>query len=189
MELTSSVQKQISRFAIAAVVAALALASQSQAQIVYHKVNIVSTEGSYNLDLNNDGVTDFVISIETGGVCEPEQEWVFQFEETPSSGNGAITERLSKGASIGPDQDFSADAFLLAYDYGHFDLFSHPAGCQYTSGGPWLAQSGYLGLSFQLNGQTYYGWALLSEGAITGTLSGYAYESTPGMAILAGQTK
>jgi hypothetical protein len=50
----------------------------------------------------------------------------------------------------------------------------------------------YLGLSLQLNGETYYGWVrlrLLKGGAEKAHLAGYAYESTPGMPINAGQTK
>ena len=56
--------------------------------------------------------------------------------------------------------------------------------------GPWLGRLGYLGLSFQVNGQTYYGWALLkcAGKSIVTTLLGYAYETIPGRAILAGET-
>jgi hypothetical protein len=70
--------------------------------------------------------------------------------------------------------------------------------CQAVWYGPWYLKrgtaTGYLGLSFQLNGETYYGWAQLSVNkksgkGITATLTGYAYEAIPGMPINAGQTK
>ena len=56
--------------------------------------------------------------------------------------------------------------------------------------------SGYLGLEFQIKGQTHYGWALASIAAVfngrTGSmetkLSGFAYETIPGAAIKTGQT-
>jgi hypothetical protein len=56
---------------------------------------------------------------------------------------------------------------------------------------------GYLGLMFQIEGETYYGWALLSmivtaKGAkpkVVVTLKGYAYQTTPGVPIDAVQTK
>jgi hypothetical protein len=56
--------------------------------------------------------------------------------------------------------------------------------------------SGYLGLEFQIKGQTHYGWALVSIAAVfngrTGSmetkLSGFAYETIPGAAIKTGQT-
>jgi hypothetical protein len=54
----------------------------------------------------------------------------------------------------------------------------------------------YLGLNFQVNGQTHYGWARLSVLLHCGrggcsyvvTLTGYAYETIAGNPILAGQT-
>ena len=54
---------------------------------------------------------------------------------------------------------------------------------------------GYLGLMFQINGQTHYGWALLKvkikkpKEEVFVTLLGYAYETVPGMPIDAGQTE
>jgi len=52
----------------------------------------------------------------------------------------------------------------------------------------------YLGLKFQIYGQTHYGWARLSvhfEGAAGGLeahLTGYAYETIPNKPIIAGKT-
>lgn len=52
-----------------------------------------------------------------------------------------------------------------------------------------------LGLSFQMSGETYDGWVELSiksggapKGSFAATVTGYAYETIPGMAINAGQT-
>lgn len=68
------------------------------------------------------------------------------------------------------------------------DYRSCGMGCDHVVG-----QSGYLGLTFQSDGETYYGWALVSvtvnQGTLVATLMGYAYESTPGMPINAGQKK
>jgi hypothetical protein len=51
----------------------------------------------------------------------------------------------------------------------------------------------YLGFKFQIGGKTHYGWARLNarlQGSkITLVLTGYAYETIPGKAIIAGQTK
>jgi len=54
-----------------------------------------------------------------------------------------------------------------------------------------IGLKGYLGLTFQIDGETHYGWVLVSvsnrvEGA---RLLGYAYETTTNMPINAGQTK
>jgi hypothetical protein len=50
--------------------------------------------------------------------------------------------------------------------------------------GPWVnVKDRYLGLKFQIKGNTHYGWARLnvkvSKTTITATLTGYAYEDHP----------
>jgi len=63
--------------------------------------------------------------------------------------------------------------------------------------GPWAnggkgVKNRYLGLKFFVKGKVHYGWARLNvvaRGGIAGTLTGYAYETIPGKAIIAGATK
>jgi hypothetical protein len=61
-----------------------------------------------------------------------------------------------------------------------------------SNSGSWLNVTRYLGLKFVIAGQTHYGWARLTVSAqrfmVTATLTGYAYETTPGKAIIAGAT-
>jgi hypothetical protein len=51
----------------------------------------------------------------------------------------------------------------------------------------------YLGLRFTIKTQTHYGWARLSVQVsgttVTGTLTGYAYETIANKPIIAGRTK
>jgi hypothetical protein len=67
--------------------------------------------------------------------------------------------------------------------------------------GPWVdkgkgIKAGYLGLRFQINQKLHYGWARLcvkthvenGTNSFTGTLTGYAYETIPNKAIVAGKT-
>ncbi len=55
--------------------------------------------------------------------------------------------------------------------------------------GPWLnAQDRYLGLEITINGQPHFGWARMTFSSTAVTLSGYAYETIPGKAIVAGAT-
>jgi hypothetical protein len=54
--------------------------------------------------------------------------------------------------------------------------------------------SRYLGVKFEIKGQTHFGWARLNVQiqlplTITATLTGYAYETIANKAITAGQTK
>jgi hypothetical protein len=54
------------------------------------------------------------------------------------------------------------------------------------------ATNRYLGLKFKIKGRIHFGWARLSvvgRQRITATLTGYTYETIPGKAIKAGQTK
>jgi hypothetical protein len=54
-----------------------------------------------------------------------------------------------------------------------------------------------LGLKFVVHGKVHYGWARLSitlghhrqYDDVSGTLTGYAYETVPNKPIIAGQTK
>jgi hypothetical protein len=74
-------------------------------------------------------------------------------------------------------------------------------GCVHSvsSAGPWYGITGYAGLAFVRNGKIHYGWAeftgtaflwgTLDRYSIRTTLIGYAYQTIPGKAILAGQTR
>jgi len=167
----------------------------AEAQIVYTPTNITigGPYGSYNLDVNNDGVTDFTIDVEGCGVCLNPFSIVW---ETPASGNGVVDSknlkgpaRLGKGFEIGPSQTFYGGNGGMASIRA-----CGPYGDKTCRSGNWASKSGsvkgYLGLSFQVSGETFYGWADLTviDGAVV-TLTGYAYESTPGMPIKAGQTE
>ena len=62
-----------------------------------------------------------------------------------------------------------------------------------VASGNWIdVRDRYLGIRFRLNGKTHYGWARMNvkvEGlTITGTLTGYAYETIPNKAIITGKT-
>jgi hypothetical protein len=62
-----------------------------------------------------------------------------------------------------------------------------------TEKGPWAnVQNRYLGVTFQMDGATHYGWIRLTVGSarrpLTATITGYAYETVAGQGIQAGQT-
>jgi len=62
---SDSIYRQLSGYAIAAVVAvlsALALTEQSEAKIVYTPVTVQLSK--YSLDVNNDGITDFTLQLQ-----------------------------------------------------------------------------------------------------------------------------
>ena len=198
-----SVHQHLNSFAILAGLVLLTVTWPAEAEIVYTPANInIGENGSYNLDLNNDGVTDFVISTNQSQVtCALGHTGLYDtVTETPASGNGAegsSPAKLTDGKQIGPAQTF----------YGGTGTLAWLQSCQFLTGGDnWIDEQycgydcyhpkglkGYLGLVFQIDGETHYGWALLSvkvsapKSAATVTLTGYAYETTPAVPIKAGQ--
>lgn len=63
-ELSKSLREQLNTYALAASAAGvgmLALAGPAEAKIVYTPVHIVLTRGALPLDLNNDGMVDFIL--------------------------------------------------------------------------------------------------------------------------------
>jgi len=204
-----SVRHQLNRLAIAIILAGaglFALAWPAGAQIVYKPTVItVKENSSYNLDLNKDGVTDFIISTnQSVQRCGPGQQGPYDtVAETAASGNAAVgspAALLQEGQQIGPSQAFYGGTGGMAWTF-----FCNGGS---TGGDNWIDEqycgymcehltflTGYLGLMFQVNGETYYGWALLSVKLrrenfdLVVTLHGYAYETTPGVPINAGQTQ
>jgi hypothetical protein len=190
------------RFAIATILAVglLAFAWPAEAQIIYKSVNITISDGSYNLDLNNDGVTDFTISAsDPTERCGHNQFGEFaSIEEMPASGNAAIIGPLTKGELIGPSETYDGSEVQLAsLSYCDGQVFGGGNWLKKFSYSRYVGREGYLGLMFQMDGETYYGWAqlvvtvvsIMPEAQLSVTLRGYAYETIPGMSINAGQTK
>lgn len=182
-----------------AVLGWLAVAPVAQAKIIYKKVNVAITANtSYYLDLNSDGHVDFVISAPSHMTvsCCPDggcyHYTMSGINETPASGDGAagvaggLPAALTAGNEIGPAQSFyEGEGILRAYQAEK---------CKASFVGRWPSNSiRYLGVSIQVNGETFYGWVELKVdvtlSTATATLLGYAYEDTPGTAILAGQTQ
>ena len=174
----------------AALIGILSLSQLSEAKIIYTRTHVVLSPNpnhpdlNYNLDLNHDGITDFVVDDNINQCSRFSAVWTLG--ETAANGNGAQgspPEALSRGSRIGHGQHFFGGDGRMAFK-----------DCPNHFSGNWLrATNRYLGLKFSIGRKTHYGWARLSvqEGRFSFivTLTGYAYETTPGKAINAGQTK
>ena len=198
---SASLDRQLTAYAIAATGAGVCLLSfprASEAKIIFTKADqVVAKNGIYGLDLNNDGIVDFLI-----------HEWPFNSFTYGSSfsnrlgvrgaiGNPVIGRKyyasaLNSGAQIGPAEHFtnqnSSLGLLMAAVATDSDFGTS------TISGDWAnVKNRYLGLRFKINGKDHFGWARLSVTAeirgfsITATLTGYAYETVAGKEILAGQ--
>jgi hypothetical protein len=174
----------------AAGVGLLVLAQPAEAKIVYtptHKV--IGLNGSYNLDLNHDGIADFRI-FEKAYYSVVYNDNFLSVKPLGSNGvagqQGHYAEALPRGASIGVNHFYQRQA----------EMCDARSGSRRGSFGPWVnVTNRYLGLKFTIKSKTHYGWARLTVKttydhiAINATLTGYAYETIPNQAIIAGKTK
>src|SRR5215831_15886156 len=111
---SDSVPRNLNMYALAAGAAGvsmLALAQPADAKIVYTPTNVKFGEGStYNLDLNHDGITDFVIdNVNNNGWCKGRRWRNYYLIAKPANhGNGVVARfssfasALYRGAQIGP---------------------------------------------------------------------------------------
>lgn len=184
-------------------VAAIAMLTlPAVSQIVYTPVYVsIPVGGYYNLDLNQDGVTDFIIrSGLLQDYCQFGDGYVWSLAITPATGNSIVTatghagptyaSALNYGVRIDSSQGFDAQPNLMAgISWGS---------CGIGSLGEWLnLPNRYLGLQFRgPDNQLHYAWAKASTVAYVDqagrlhastTLSGAAYQTVPNRRILAGQ--
>jgi hypothetical protein len=168
----------------------LCSAAPSHAEVIYKSMYVYMVDqGTYHFDFNNDGVTDLTFAL---NLQQNSCDYVITAVETPAHGNGAEGKPptpLQAGDQIGTNQEF--------FDEGQTMASLTPCG-HVSYRGPWpQSEVRYLGVSFLINGETHYAWAsvefdvILTFGPpkLVAKLTGYAYETVPGMPINAGQTK
>jgi len=206
-----SLHRQLNTYTLAATaagVSVLALAVASEAEVVYTETHqVIHTGAPLYIDLNHDGINDFLlrtnfyvgtsgtdIGLSAEGYHNANN--VVAGRRYSSSGGYffSAASALPAGARIGPKGNFSLDFPFMAEE--HFKR----VGDQYSDLGAWAGEGNgvrdrYLGLKFVINGEVHYGWARLSVtlahqrqmGDVSGTLTGYAYETVPDKPIIAGE--
>jgi hypothetical protein len=176
----------------AAGVGLLALAQPANGEIVYTPADVVLSgrfnSQTYALDLNHDGIADFVLSA-TWHRSARESGGFSRISVRPTGGNGAIgyhgnASALAGGQPIDGRHKFAGK--LMAWMDTYF-------GSDFGSGGKWTGVvDDYLGFAFKINGQIHYGWARLTVSSydvpLKAALTGYAYETEVKKPIFAGQT-
>lgn len=170
----------------------VAIVVPASASISYTPVNfVIPNNGAYGIDFNHDGIKDFWIGSFFGRtLCGLRGGVHGSANVSPvNSGSGVIltgvfAAALPAGSPVGPAQSFvQRQTQLMFFNFG----------CGGGSGGNWLDVSNhYLGLEFQIGGQTHYGWAELSvngsDHGLTTIVVGFAYETDPDTEIITGQT-
>lgn len=196
-------KKMMNYGAMSAAILATAAASGQVLYTDIDDVTIDETGGTVEIDLNQDAVIDFVINmgLPAGGVS---------FTTRAGDGTAAPTDPPTtnvNGAFVGVAAGGFQYPALLALDdvvdntgdttdpgaRGDLNFY----GCAYdNSQFCGNVTDGYIGLIFDFNGNTHFGWVQLDSNiaagpgtaAGTATVKGYALELTPNTAILAGDT-
>jgi hypothetical protein len=199
-KLADSTHQQLSMYALAASAAgvgALCLTQPAEAKVVYTPANvrIVPNAGLVRIDLNHDGIADFGLSntfktlssVTFAGLevkrLRPANE-IWEVNSTYKSIKFFCGAALPRGTKVGPNGNFHDPRSGLCMAVNDLEYVF----------GPWLhVKQAYLGLKFLINGKTHFGWARVKVTVttfrpITATLTGYAYETIPGKAIIAGAT-
>ncbi len=184
--------QQLDMYALAASAAGvgmLVLAQPAQATIVYtptHKV--IGLNGSYNLDLNRDGITDFRI-YEHDFYSVVYNDNFLSVE--PQGSNGVVGRHYA--AALNSEEQIRGGQYFY---HRTLEMCDARSGSRRGSFGPWVnVTNRYLGLKFIIKGKIHYGWARLTVKSkygdmhITAILTGYAYETIPTKRIITGRTK
>ena len=189
VRLGPELEKALSSYASAALAASvglMAIARSAEAKIVYTpaKIPIPVDGGAVFLDLNHDGIADFVLSnffqyatesrasvasllVSASGVMR-NQVW----GQGTHYGRGRLASALKAGHSVRADKAHfhKSPTELMAglvvawrpWDQPakYYYCSTWPPGCGSAIAGHWLyTKNRYLGLKFVIKGEIHYGWA------------------------------
>lgn len=191
----------------------IAIANSSEGQMVYHDIKpdtTISNGGSYLLDLNGDGISDFVFYQVLSSITS-RSSFIYKKNKVEISplgignkildtieGQHPYPPALNLNTSIGPNlknnhfwTTSKQQSLMLNYDRIRY----------YTSGssnkevhhykGYWQGVTDrYLGLLIEVNNKAYCGWVRLdvAKNAKSFTIKSYAYDSIPEQTVFAGDT-
>jgi hypothetical protein len=190
--LPAPIRQQVSLYALAAGAAGvgiLALAEPAEAEIVYTPAHVtIAPNRTVGLDLNHDGTVDFTFQnrLYISGVYARRDDLnIIPEGANEIVGHGEASD-LGRGVKVGYSAAFSAGAKSMAFGTDQVGSF--------YCGGDWNTVSDrYLGFKFTIDGETHFGWARLSTTCqlykVEAVLTGYAYETVAGKAIVTGQTE
>jgi len=204
-------KKQLLKKLYAFIVTAMIFSASAHAQIVYTDVipdstmncivNLTPCSENYNLDLNNDSNTDFILTAFYHYSAKKGVETYSNVTASPLNGN-TVKDTLvnSTYASILLQFNTVIDSNLLLQQSWQTsgsqslkNVVDGKGGGGDTIWGLWDNLSDhYLGLRLLQSGQTYYGWVRLridvTQSYASVIIRDYAYNSIPDQPILAGQT-
>jgi hypothetical protein len=168
--------------------ATLAIALPAHAEVVFTPNHTNLQGGTYEIDLNHDGVSDISLSI---GVTVSTRFTYVSLRAHGLEQSDAIAETIIPGFARALN---SQEIVKSNHVFGTNELLA--AGSNIESGGIgsfFHANNRYLGVKFVIDSQVHYGWVGFSRVSVDRTsliahLSGYAYETQPNKPIRAGDT-
>lgn len=188
--------------AITAGVSALALVAPANAEVVVTKTNIPIGyfNNNLSLDLNKDGVKDFMFS---AVCCGYDHSIYTTLRVTPLTGGevvggnravlGPYASALMRGADVGPSAHFSSSVARGAITVERL-AGSASATVNLTYYGNWngVGNDRFLGVKFLINGTTHYGWIRMTveidNRTTFATITAYAYETVANKKITVGSS-
>jgi hypothetical protein len=214
--LTAELERLLCAYGIAAASAGVGLATiagPAIAEVVYTPTH-TPINGYVSLDLNHDGIGDFLLVNMTGYPgegqtygyvsvrCAQTVQCIYGTNQIwGKGGSGLLSRRFASALPGGfeirsnkaffqpvePPSEYGALMGSVRYGYSHAGTYT---------GGQWLfAKDSYVGLQFVINGRVHYGWARLSvapskddKSKIRALLTGYAYETIANKPIITGKT-
>jgi hypothetical protein len=159
----------------AGIVLGLPMLTEASPSIVWSGIQDIHIGGEYihwDLDLDDNGIDDFIFDY-----VIPGPDFVLT-----TAGANSNTGPLMAGTMIDSSRAWTSGVQTLAAWRVPLD---GPLGCA----GPWCGISnGYMGLQFEIDGSTHYGWARLTveEASPSAILHEWAYESLAGVGLNAG---
>ena len=212
MKENSTLESKLKKYASLAGTVTAAISTVS-AQVNYTDLNpdvlVTGNLDSYLLDLNGDLIPDFSFvtldeslsgtfsglsyAVDYAGaqLNTTVNQWAGENVITGtgrSASSDFVLVNIPQGSSVGAGNSWGSGSAILGINADiSIPLLGYSTNVQ---SGPMIGTTGFIGLKFDVGGNTHYGWArveVTANGEIL-SIKDYAYDGTPNTAIVAGET-
>lgn len=151
---------------------------------IFHPDTVGGTN-YYNLDLNNDGITDFKIGAEYSLSSEFTHRALENYLIKISTviPNKVNVGPYFEGDTISPSANYLKSNWIYGIIAGQGIIGAWPVDVNSVD------IYAYIGLEFNLNNSEYYGWVRLKTNGYSFSIDSYAWNNIPGQLIIVGQTE
>ncbi len=172
-----------------------------QSQVVFSDINpdTLLQNNTFDIDFDNDGIKDFGLQHYTSTYYQAERRVLLLPGVDPANRPMAgladfmfwsmyAPLNLPTGNPIGPGGPFYSFGNLMLLAKKWIQQGGGLSNFYWTGRGPFLDSTGYIGVEFNSNGNTYYGWieCAVDTGVHGVLITGFAYDATPNHYIIAG---